>query len=165
MPIKDIQHLVCSLGKALCGIVRGFGGKGIMCTIKDYIKFNEGLELKLYKCTAGKLSCGYGRNIENNGISKDEAELMLKNDIEVCKTALYGIFGFETFLLMPDRCKTVLYDMIYNLGETRFKTFKKMVKAVKSKDFLEAAKQIKDSRYYNQVRNRAERNINLMKGE
>lgn len=136
-----------------------------MCFIRDYIKFNEGLKLKLYKCTAGKLSCGFGRNIEDNGISKDEAELMLKNDIEVCKDDLYGIFGFQIFLLLPDKCKLVLYDLIYNLGRSRFLTFKKTIQAIKNKDFEEAAKQIKDSRYYNQVRSRAERNIKLMKGE
>jgi lysozyme len=136
-----------------------------MCVTKDYIKYNEGLKLKLYRCSANKASIGYGRNIEDNGISKDEAELMLKNDIEVCKNDLYGIFGFESFILLSDKQKMVLTDLIFNLGKRRFETFKKMIKAVKEKDFLEAAKQIKDSRYYSQVRSRAERNINLMKGE
>lgn len=133
--------------------------------IADYIKRNEGLELNLYKCTAGKLSIAWGRNIEDNGISKDEAELMLKNDLERCKNALYDIFGFETFLLLPDRCKIVLADMIYNLGESRFRTFQKMIRAVKYKDYFEAAAQILDSKYAREdVPNRAKRNALFMKG-
>jgi len=134
-----------------------------MCQTKEWIKMNEGLELKLFKCTAGKFSIGYSRNLEDNGISKEEAELMLKNDFEVCKTALYNIFGFEFFLLLPDKCKTVLMDMINNLGESRFRTFQKLIQAVKKKDFHEAAVQIVDSKYAREyVPKRANRYSMLM---
>lgn len=134
-----------------------------MCMIKDWIKYNEGLSLKLYKCTAEKISCGYGRNIEDNGISLDEAELMLKNDLERCYADLYGIFGFEMFILLSDKRKMILIDMIYNLGKTRFSTFKKMIQAVKDKDFYEAATQILDSKYAREdVPERAKRNAKLM---
>jgi len=134
-----------------------------MCQAKEWIKMNEGLELKLCKCTAGKLSIGYARNLSENGIRKSEAELMLKNDFEIAKTALYNIFGFEFFLLLPDNCKTVLLDMGYNLGETRFRTFKKLIQAVKEKDFYEAATQILDSKYAREdVPERAKRNAKLM---
>ena len=133
--------------------------------IADYIKRNEGLRLKLYKCTADKLSCGYGRNLEDNGIFQNEAELMLKNDLEVCKDALYDVFGFEVFVLLPAKCKIVLTDMLYNLGEPRFRTFKRMIRAVKDKDYFEAAVQIRDSKYAREdVIERAERNAKLMEG-
>jgi lysozyme len=134
-----------------------------MCTTKDYIKSNEGLELKLYECTAGKNSIGYGRNIEDNGISKDEAELMLENDLEVCRNSLYNIFGFELFILLSDIRKTILTDMIYNLGATRFRTFKKMIKAVKEKDYFKASQEILDSKYARKdAPRRAKQNAMLM---
>ena len=124
---------------------------------------NEGLELKPYRCTAGKLSIGYARNLEENGISRDEAELMLKNDFEAAKTSLYSIFGFGFFLRLPDNCKIVLLDMIYNLGETRFRTFKKLIQAVKDKNFYEAAVQIIDSKYAREdAPVRANRNAKLI---
>ena len=131
--------------------------------IADYIKRNEGLRLKMYTCSAGKMSIGYARNLEDNGIFQNEAELMLKNDLEVCKDALYDTFGFESFVLLPAKCKTVLMDMLYNLGEPRFRTFKKMIRAVKDKDYFEAAVQIRDSKYAREdVPERAERNAKIM---
>ena len=136
-----------------------------MCMIKDFLKFNEGVRLRTYLCGAGKKTIGWGRNLDDNGISQDEAELMLKNDLEVCKEALYDIFGFEVFLLLSDRRKMVLTDLMYNLGKTRFKTFKKMIRAVKDKDYFEAAAQILDSKYAKKdVPNRAKRNAKIMEG-
>jgi len=134
-----------------------------MCQAKEWIKMNEGLVLKLFKCTAGKFSIGYSRNIEDNGISKDEAELMLKNDLETARTTLYNIFGFEFFLLLPDNCKTVLIDMMYTLGAAKFRTFTRLIQAVKNKDFYEAATEIFDSKYARKdVPERAKRNAKLM---
>lgn len=135
-----------------------------MSITKDYIKFNEGKRLKLYKCLSKKITTGYGRNLTDNGISEDEAELMLKNDLEVCKDVLYDIFGFENFLLLSDKRRMILTDMVYNLGESRFRTFKKMIHAVKNRDYYEAATQILDSNYATQVPNRAKRNAKLMEG-
>ena len=43
----------------------------------DLIKKHEGLRLFPYKCSVGKLTIGYGRNIEDTGISKEEAETLL----------------------------------------------------------------------------------------
>lgn len=39
---------------------------------------HEGLKLKPYQCTAGKLTIGVGRNIEDMGITEDEAIYMLR---------------------------------------------------------------------------------------
>jgi len=138
-------------------------------TVKRYIKLNEGLRLKPYKCTAGKLSIGFGRNLDDKGISESEAEILLTNDIEDCLDSLRNIFNnFEHYYLSENRSlsknrQLVLVDMMFNLGKTRFLKFKKMIKAVKDEDFEEAAKQILDSRYATQVPNRAKRNIDLMR--
>ena len=47
----------------------------------DSIKRHEGLRLFPYNDTTGHLSIGYGRNLTSNGISTQEAEIMLKSDI------------------------------------------------------------------------------------
>ena len=39
----------------------------------EQIKKHEGLELKVYTCTAGRLTIGYGRNLEDRGITEEEA--------------------------------------------------------------------------------------------
>lgn len=47
----------------------------------ERVKAHEGLRLKPYRCTAGKLSIGYGRNLEDRGISEEEARQMLERDL------------------------------------------------------------------------------------
>jgi hypothetical protein len=42
----------------------------------------EGLRLKPYRDTVGKLTIGFGRNLEEKGISQLEAEFLLYQDIE-----------------------------------------------------------------------------------
>jgi lysozyme len=132
-------------------------------SIKDFIKFNEGLRLKPYRCTAGKLTIGYGRNIEEVGITEDEAEGLLNNDINLAIYDLKKIFpDLDTF---PRDVITALVDMRFNLGPGRFRKFKKMIEAVKSNDYELAAAEAKDSLWYNQVGLRAERVCKLLAGE
>ena len=122
--------------------------------IKDFIIKHEGLKLKPYLCPAGKLTIGVGRNIEDNGISEDEAMYLLENDIKRCESELREIF--EEFNHFPDAVKMALIDMIFNLGKTRFLTFKKLIQAVKEGDFKRAAEEAKNSRWCGQVGNRCE---------
>jgi len=129
--------------------------------IEDYIKLNEGLRLKPYRCSAGKLTIGYGRNLEDVGVSKKEAELLLENDIENCVNSLFDVF--DNFISLSYNRRMVLTDMIFNLGRTRFVKFKKMIQAIKDEDFDEAALQILDSQYAEQLPSRSERNANMMK--
>lgn len=130
--------------------------------IKNYIQQNEGLCLKPYKCSAGKLTIGYGRNLEDIGISRDEAEDMLMNDIGRCCIEATSIFGTE-FYPLQNNVKTVIIDMLFNLGKPRFKGFKRMIKAIKNKDFDLAAKELLDSRYARQLPDRANRNAKLIR--
>ena len=131
--------------------------------IKEYIKENEGLRLKPYKCSAGKSTIGWGRNLDDKGISENEAELMLTEDINDCIDSLCSIFNYLGLRLLSEKRQLVLIDMIFNLGASRFSKFKKMIQAVKDRDFEEAAKQLLESRYAKQVPNRANRNAEMMR--
>ena len=48
----------------------------------DMLTLHEGLELKPYKCTSDKLTIGIGRNIEDIGITEEEARYLLQNDVD-----------------------------------------------------------------------------------
>ncbi len=120
--------------------------------IKEQLIKHEGLKLNPYKCTSGKLTIGVGRNIEENGISEDEAHFMLVNDINKSISELQSIFSKYKFF--SENRKKALIDMIFNLGKTRFLKFKKMIKAIKEDDWNEASKEAKDSRWYKQVKSR-----------
>lgn len=52
-----------------------------MNSIEDQLILHERLKLKPYRCSAGKLTIGVGRNLEDKGISEEEALFLLRNDI------------------------------------------------------------------------------------
>jgi len=130
-------------------------------TIAELITKNESMKLYPYKDTVGKLTIGVGHNLTDNGISRQIAELMLKEDIAVATAALRDIF--PSWANLPADVQFALTDMMFNMGEPRFLGFKKMIKAVKNKDFLEAAEQAKDSKWFKQVGVRGESDYNLLK--
>ena len=134
----------------------------LMRSIIRTIKKNEDLRLKPYHCTANKLSIGYGRNLDDQGITESEAEAMLLNDIGHSIDDLFKIFpAFSEFTYNRTMA---LIDMMYNLGCSRFSKFKRMIAAIKKNDWEEAAKEAKDSRWYYQVGNRAVKNVELLRG-
>jgi len=67
-----------------------------------------------YRCSAGKLTIGMGRNIEDRGISPNEALMLLENDIKECAEDLREIF--PTFDELPEKRQHALIDMRFNLG-------------------------------------------------
>jgi len=128
--------------------------------IEEYITKHEKMVLKPYTDTVGKLTIGVGRNLDDNGISEDEALYMLNNDIKIVSNDLHGIF--EDFSDLPYDVQLALTDMMFNLGKPRFSGFKNMIQAIKDKDFKEAARQAKDSKWCKQVGTRCEDNYELL---
>lgn len=117
------------------------------------IKAHEGLELKPYLCTADKLTIGYGRNLDDVGISKEEAEFLL--DIDIHRSAVDVESLIPTYESLSEMRKAVLIDMMYNLGRTRFKGFKRMLNAIDYGDFDQASQEMLDSSWSVQVGDRA----------
>ena len=124
-------------------------------SIFEDLKRDEGLRLKPYRCTAGKLTIGYGRNLEDRGITIEEAEYLLSNDIEiVCKNLSMRLSFFDD--LDPVR-KSALINMCFNLGLSGLMGFKKMLRAIEQSDYEQAAVEALNSRWANQVGDRAVR--------
>ena len=128
----------------------------------EAIKKDEGLVLKPYKCSAGKLSIGYGRNLEDRGIDKEEAEFLFNTDIKTVDNQLKILLS-EVFNTLSDKRKAILVNMGFNLGVYGLLKFKKMIKALECADFETASLEMLDSRWAKQVGNRAKRLSNEMK--
>lgn len=128
---------------------------------KEYIKKNEGLKLKPYICPAGKITIGWGRNLSDNGISIDEANELFENDLVTAEVALGKIFGLEIFGESEARV-AALMDMMFNLGESKFRKFVKFIDAVKIRDWKKAAEEIRNSLWYKQLPGRVETNAKLI---
>lgn len=110
------------------------------------IKRHEGLRLKPYRCKAGRLTIGYGRNLDDNGISEQEATMMLMNDLTAC------IDDLQTLIPPDDSDKGLtlgrvraLLDMRFNLGAKGIRGFKRMWKWIYRGDWDNAAAEALDS--------------------
>lgn len=122
-------------------------------TLKNLLISHEGLRLKPYKCSSGKLTIGYGRNLEDKGISEAEAMMLLQNDIDEVLTDLNRIFSH--YFLLPDNIQLVLADMRYNLGHDGFLQFEKLRKAVNQENWKQMQEEMINSKWYGQVGDRA----------
>ncbi len=96
-----------------------------------------------------------GRNLEERGISEDEAFYLLGNDIEIIWDELIKQHPIVEDL--DDQRQMILLDMAFNMGVPRLGKFKKMWAAIEDGDMIEASKQALDSRWASQVGRRAER--------
>jgi lysozyme len=122
--------------------------------IAKNIKEHEGLRLKAYKCTAGKTTIGYGRNLDDNGISEQEAEALLHADLRKIKAVIDRRLG-EKGELLPDNVYEVLVEMAYQMGLKNLFQFKKTLKFIEEGDYKSASKEMLDSEWFRQTPGRA----------
>ena len=125
--------------------------------LAEQLTIDEGLRLKPYHCTAGKLTIGIGRNLEDRGISQQEAEFLLYNDIKNATRETIDVIGEYTWKQLSSVRKNILVNMMFNLGVFKFKKFKKMITAVQEADFFQASIEMQDSKWFKQVGFRAKR--------
>lgn len=128
--------------------------------LKKKIKQHEGLKLIPYKDSLGKLTIGYGLNLEE-GITPNEAEYLLERRIEYAIEDAKIIF--RNFSDLSDSRKVVLADMAYNLGRSRLMQFVKMREAIHQRLFNLAAQEMLNSKWAKQVGYRAVDLADLMR--
>lgn len=122
---------------------------------------HEGLRLKPYKDTVGKLTIGVGRNLDDVGISEAEAMFLLESDIASVKAELDKACPWWSEL--SENRQLVLADMCFNLGIVRLKGFRNALQAMREGRWNDAAKEMLDSRWASQVGPRATRLADMMK--
>ena len=121
--------------------------------MKQQLMMHEGLRLQPYRCPAGKLTIGVGRNLDDAGIRRDEAMTMLQNDIDYFKIGLSRVVpGFQALSVWR---RMALIDMAFNLGLDGLLKFKGLLAAIARGDFRQAAAEMLDSAWAKQVGQRA----------
>lgn len=128
---------------------------------KQMLRIHEGLRLKPYEDTTGHLTIGYGRNLDSNGISEEEAEYLFNNDVDRVDAELTQTFEWYNSLSI-DR-KAVIIDMTFNLGIRGLSRFKKTISYIESKDYESASIEMLDSLWAKQVGQRAIKLSQMMK--
>lgn len=126
-----------------------------------FIQNNEGLMLKPYRCTSGKLTIGYGHNLDDRGIPTVVADMLFLLDLR--ETQLEVLRVFPNILSFSENRRNALTDMMFNLGPVRFLKFKLMIGAVRDDDWLKASEEAQDSRWFTQVGRRAQKVIKMLR--
>ena len=136
----------------------------------EKLKVNEGLVKHIYLDHLGFPTVGVGHLITKNDKEHDKpigtpvtyARVMelLHNDLTIVESEIYVLF--PDFAKYKYQAQHAFADLLFNLGMSRLRKFKKMLKAAENDDIPDIVKEIVNSRYYKQVANRAERNIRLI---
>ena len=147
----------------------------------DKLIEHEGMVLTVYQDTLGIDTVGIGRNLKDRGISPEELAYMDIPNMAIVYTegineadarylALNDIKIVENELCKVHTCvddldavrQLILMDMAFNMGVPRLCKFKKMWNAIHNEDFINAAKEMLDSRWANQVKSRSTKLANAM---
>ena len=118
----------------------------------EQIKKHEGFEPFPYRCTGGKLTIGYGINLDA-GITEEESEMILASRLDSIRRRLASAIPWYQRLTAPRQ--TVIVNMAYNLGFKGLMGFKKTLAAVKDGDYETASYEMLNSKWAYQVTNRA----------
>lgn len=120
--------------------------------LRSQLERHEGLRLKPYRDTVGKLTIGYGRNLEDVGVSRDECNLLLNNDIDMIEGQLMTVDEYQA---LDSVRQTVLVNMGFNMGFYGLMKFAKMWAAIGRQDWEGAAWEMLNSKWASQVGVRA----------
>ena len=120
--------------------------------LRSQLERHEGLRLKVYKDTVGVNTIGYGRNLDDVGISREEADYMLDSDIENVERQLDTVDEYAA--LDPIR-QAVIANLCFNVGFRGLMNFSRMWQAVGRQDYGSAAREMLDSKWARQVGGRA----------
>lgn len=124
------------------------------------LKLHEGVRLKPYTDSVGKLTIGSGRNLDDKGITQEESDYLLSNDISAAWLSL--VSRLECFSRLDTVRQAVLLDMAVNLGTDGLLKFRKTLVLVAGGKYREAATEMLDSVWARQVGRRAERLSRMM---
>ena len=138
--------------------------------LREELKIDEGVKYEIYLDHLGLPTCGIGHLIQSTdpeyglevGTKVDEERVneLFDQDVEVTTNECRLLYN--NFDDLPEEVQRIIANMMFNMGRPRLSRFHKMKQAVDSGDWSEAAAQMKDSRWYNQVTNRAQRLVDRM---
>lgn len=128
--------------------------------IVDLIR-DEGKVLKPYRDTVGKLTIGIGRNLDDVGISEEEAKMLLDNDIAKVEAEI-GV-RLPWYGGLDEVRQRVLCNMAFNMGMPTLLTFVNTLRHIEHGEWDQAAAGMLNSKWAGQVGQRAARLAEMMR--
>lgn len=128
---------------------------------RHHLILSEGRRKFPYEDTVGKTSIAVGRNLDDVGLSDDEIDLMLNNDMQ---RAIADAGTLPYYENLDEVRQMVICDLVFNMGLTRFRDgFIRTNQALIEGDYERAADELVDSKWYRQVGVRGRRNVAMMR--
>ncbi|WJE88006.1 baseplate hub subunit and tail lysozyme [Phage C48C1] len=135
-------------------------------SVYEQLKIDEGVMYEIYRDHLGYPTFGVGHLITKSDpeygfpvgttISEERVAEAFEKDLNISIRECLVLYG-ERWFDFPDEVKEVLVNMMFNLGRPRLSKFKNMNAALDKGDWITAAAEGRDSRWYYQVGNRSER--------
>ena len=132
----------------------------------DQLCIDEGVKYEIYHDHLGYPTFGVGHLIVKDDpeygcevgtpVSEERVWEAFEKDLHTAECECLALYN-NGFLLWPAEVQEVLVNMMFNMGRTRLSKFKNMTAALKEHDWKQAAIEGRDSLWYRQVTNRAER--------
>jgi len=133
--------------------------------LREELKIDEGVKYEIYLDHLSLPTCGVGHLIKDTDpesglpvgtkIEEERVNELFDEDIQVtiqeCK------YLYNDFDDLPEEAQRIIANMMFNLGRPRLSRFLKMKQYVDNRDFVSASEEMKDSKWYRQVTNRAQR--------
>jgi len=133
--------------------------------LREQLIIDEGQVNEIYHDHLGYPTFGIGHLVldsdEESGqplgttVSEERVIQCFEKDVEAVLEDCEKLY--KDFDELPEEAQQVIANMMFNMGLTRLSKFKMMKSAVDDRDWKEAGAQGRDSRWYKQVTNRAER--------
>lgn len=132
--------------------------------LKSQLSAEEGIRTKVYDDATGQPiipntevqghpTIGIGRALDVHGLSDDEIDYLLQNDINgICKALDASIPWWRTLI---DVRQAVLIDMAFNMGVAGLMGWPHTLAFIRSGDFKSAADSMRNSLWAKQVGQRA----------
>jgi lysozyme len=117
------------------------------------LKVHEGVRDKVYLDTEGIETIGVGRNLRDRGLSEDEINYLLENDIRDFQAEVQSAWSWWEEL--DDVRQRVVVDMAFNMGFAGLAKFKKTLAHIEAGEYEEASSEMLNSRWAEQVGRRA----------
>ena len=121
----------------------------------EAVKLSEGFRDKVYKCTEGYDTIGYGFAVKDLVLDEDIAEMILVRKLEFLIERVHKKFPFVENL--PKEAQEVVYEMCYQLGLNGFSKFKRTISYLQLGDYNMCSREMLNSRWATQTPNRAQR--------
>ena len=140
-------------------------------TLRKELELDEGVKYEIYNDHLGYATFGIGHLVIDSdpehgqeigtAVSEDRVIEAFNSDVQTvladCEQLYYG------FNVLPEEVQLIIANMMFNMGRPRLSGFKNFLAAIALQDWHTASVEMVDSRWYQQVTNRAERLVKRMR--